>query len=201
MKQGTKHASDNFGDRKLGRLWEKRFCRLAKDHGYSFLPLQIGRDDGASSAYGPSQDGGFRRILTPDVQVFAVGTEHHEIKHKNPTRRQEYGLERYRLEQLLDFVSETKHRVLYTIHDWEQAGASNGREEVANHIEHWRTIDIVALSKLPRRVDENGLSYCDGKSKTTEIWYWPTYYWVPLQHYWEFGTSVNTSYIGFEERF
>lgn len=197
----SSHAVDNRGDRALGKLWEQHFCHLAKERGFTFLPHQLVRDNGAASAFTGSEDGESKQILLPDITVWGNGTEHHEVKHKNPTKAHEYGLEQYRLERLVDFAARTNERVLYTIHDWGLAGASSGRDEVENHIEHWRTVDILALNKLPHRVDKNGLTYLDGERTTACIWYWPTHYWVPLKHLWEFGAVVNTSYVDFGVRF
>lgn len=189
------HATDNAGDRKVGELWERHFARLAMEQGWAVTAHQIGRTAGAATAITLSSTNNFRQILMPDLTVWSPKTQHHEIKHKNPTRNGEYGLEQYRLELLLDFATRTNQDLMYTIHDWELAGARGSREEIRNRIEHWRTVDLLALSKLPNRIDENGISYCNGQRTETCICYWPVDYWVPLSHYWNYGNTVNTSYV------
>ena len=86
------HCEDNAADRKMGALWEKEFCLMAKGYGHVFIPHQH-RKEGAASAYGPSG-----HLLVPDVTILSGGGQHHEIKHKNPAKGQLFGLEEYRLE-------------------------------------------------------------------------------------------------------
>jgi hypothetical protein len=197
MKPMASHATDNAGDRRVGETWERRFSRLAMERGWAVTAHQIGKRGGAASAVTLSSTEGkpYDQLLLPDITVWDTDSQHHEIKHKNPTRRGEYGLEEYRLELLVDFAVRTKQMVMYTIHDWELAGARGSRENMPNKIEHWRTVDLLALAKLPSRIDPRGISYCDGRKTETTIWYWPVEYWVPLSHYWEYGTRVNTSYL------
>jgi hypothetical protein len=195
MRPVASHATDNAGDRRVGELWERRFARLAMERGWAVTAHQIGRKAGAATAITLSSTNDYRQLLMPDLTVWSAKSQHHEIKHKNPTRNGQYGLEQYRLELLLDFAARTGQTVMYTIHDWELAGASGSRQEMPNSIEHWRTVDLSALSKLPHRIDEKGTSYCNGQRTETCIWYWPVEYWVPVSHYWDYGNTVNTSYV------
>lgn len=192
MKQPSRHASDNRGDRTLGAVWERHFCDLAKERGFTYLPHQFVTSRGAASAWGLGQDGDEKQVLLPDVTVWGAVTQHHEIKHKNPTPRNEYGLEQYRLERLVDFANRTNELVLYTIHDWQRAGATSGREAIENNINHWLTVDILALSKMRHRVNPNCVTYIDGQRDRAPVWFWPTHYWVELSDFWNSGRAINT---------
>lgn len=187
------HAADNAGDRRLGSRWEQQFCEMAKQfHPHLVTAHQNGHASAAiATGY---RDGAHKRVLLPDVTIWGR-PEHHEIKHKNPTRLGEYGLEQYRFESLLDFARETDQRVLYTIHDWQLAGAPNSRQHVENRLEHWRTIDVRCLDRVDRRTGV-APSYCNGATKhDTQMFYWPAHNWVPLEDFWKYGTVVSDAYL------
>jgi len=179
------HLRDNAVDRKLGEHWERQFCLLTAREGKSFTPQQIGRDRAASWAR--RVDDAWKLTLLPDVTVWTAPGEHHEIKHKAPTRGGCYGLESYRLDALVAFRQETKQPVLYTIHDWHHAGAPDGRAEMPNRLADWLTIDVLTLDRL---VDELELhhvpfdTWVNGKACSRPGYYWPAKLWMPLETWW-----------------
>jgi hypothetical protein len=116
----------------------------------------------------------------PDITVWTYPGEHHEIKHKEPTRRGQFGLEVYRYEALIWFAKETKQDVLYTIHNHALSGGRNARE---NSIEHWLTVNIVALDGR-WAWHGPGWSWVNGKKKSVALYYWPAGLWTPLVSYW-----------------
>lgn len=127
---------DNAADREVGQYWETQFCGMARVYGKTFTPHQF-RRVGSAMFYGGAADlDGKTQWTLPDITVWSAPGEHHEIKHKNPDRSGCYGLERYRLDALVRFANTTRQKVYYSIHDWEMAGASSAKEQVANDIEH-----------------------------------------------------------------
>lgn len=170
------HCTNLASDREVGAYWERQFCVMARDNGFMFSPLQIGRDKSAVAYKGRAWN-----VLTlPDVVIWTFPGQHHEIKHKNPTRRGEYGLERYRFDALRAFALETEQDVLYTIHNHDLAG---GRDVKTNDLAHWFTARIVDLdgqwsgeATLP--------SWVNGKRKQVPIYFWPQEAWTPLACYW-----------------
>ena len=77
------HCQNLTADRALGKEWERNFCRLAADYGFMFSPLQIGHN-GSAVAY-TRTDQKWNKFTLPDDRPSHPG-QHHEIKHKNPTR-------------------------------------------------------------------------------------------------------------------
>lgn len=180
------HLVDVVADRALGAYWERQFCRLAATQRKAFTPQQIGREKAASWFCKDDADQ-WRTTLLPDVTVWTCPGEHHEIKHKAPTRAGCFGLEKYRLDALLDFQSETQQYVLYTIHDWQCAGALESRAAMPNKLEHWITADILMLEKYihTRRIQPVTFStYVNGKPATRPGYYWPQSLWMPLDLWW-----------------
>lgn len=176
---------NNTSDRDLGKKWECHFCDLAVQYNKSFSPQQIGRDE-AARWYAPTANGLNPRLL-PDVTVWTAPGEHHELKHKNPASGC-YGLERYRLDALVAFRHETDQPVLYTIHDWELAGAVNSRAPMLNRIEHWRTVDVLVLHDYvnAEHLDERHFpTYVNGQMQLRPGYFWPTELWQPLEWWWE----------------
>ena len=172
------HCADNGADRALGEYWEREFCRMAAGLGLSFTPMQIGRKASAQAYLQASTK--WRHYTLPDVTVWTHPGQHHEIKHKDPTARNTYGLEVYRFEALMWFAGETEQAVLYTIHNHALSG---GREGRLNRIEHWFTVDV---RKLNGAWSSQGhvFSYVNGKKRRVPIYYWPMRLWAPLQEYW-----------------
>jgi hypothetical protein len=183
----TGHLTDLTGDRAEGEHWEDRFCELAAEHRRAwFTRNQKGR---AGAAHAEAVRGGvWKRCLLPDVVVWSAPGEHHEVKHKNPHKPPgwlpRYGLEVYRFDALLAFANEIREPVLYTIHDWELAGAQHGRERTPNDIDHWVTAEVSGLAgRRPRPAA--GRSWRNGSPWEGPIYYWPTRLWVPLEQYWK----------------
>ncbi len=180
-------CSDNGADRKLGKYWERMFCLMAARRGLMLTPMQIGRS-GSAIAWHPRR--GRRHVLTlPDITIWSCPTEHHEIKHKNPTRAGEFGLEEYRLAALLDFASESEHAVMYTIHNHDLSG---GRNAKANDLEHWMTYNVLELDGTQTRED-TGVSWVNGKPQDVRRLYWPAAWWQPLSVFWRDRTSQSVA--------
>jgi len=174
------HCTDNNKDRTVGAYWEKQFCVMAAGYGYVFTPLQLGRSK--SAQYYANTSGKWNHYTLPDVTIWTHPGQHHEIKHKDPTRAGMYGLEQYRLEALLRFADTTGQQVLYTIHNHALNG---GRENQTNDIAHWFTADVTELNGHWDLYDKNGISWVNGVKRTgIPIYYWNTDKWGSLQHYW-----------------
>jgi len=173
------HCSDNKADRNLGAYWERRFCAMAGQQGFLFTPLQIGKK-GSAVAY-HYNDAGWNQYTLPDVTIWTCPGQHHEIKHKNPTKNGYFGLEAYRYYALLNFAMATRQAVLYTIHNHDLSG---GRDATQNDISHWLTIDVKRLQKPA--YDRIGPSWIDGKKESSvKVLYWPTSWWIPLKSFWK----------------
>ena len=172
-------CSDVEADRKLGAYWEQQFCLMASTYGFTFTPLQMGRDKAAVAFKLAASK--WHSLTLPDVVIWSYPGQHHEIKHKNPNRHNSYGLEVYRFRALLSFAQETKQDVMYTIHDHDVAG---GRTVTENNIAHWRTANVEELDEQWAGIWP-GQSWVDGKEQRVKICYWPTELWIPLQTYWE----------------
>ena len=173
--------------RKIGETWERNFCVLASRHGKVFSPHQIGSPGKSASAYGPGPDGaGYDRYLLPDVTVWSAPGEHHEIKHKNQDFLGRYGLERYRLDALVRWANTTGQRVLYTIHDWQRAGAKNASQSVPNRLEDWFYADVETLSRECTYVKKRDTSLVNGTLRDDVcVWYWNAHrYFRPLAELW-----------------
>lgn len=145
-----------------------------------FSPLQIGHK-GSAIAWSRT-DGTWNPFTLPDVTIWTYPGQHHEIKHKNPTSGGRYGLERYRFDALLAFARETQQDVMYTIHNHDLSGGRNG---TVNSIDHWFTVNVLHLDGEWQHIDENGVSYVNGKAETgIPILYWDMHLWLPLGWYW-----------------
>lgn len=169
------HCANLQSDRKLGEIWEKNFGQLAIRHGLTVTAHQIGRQQSASAWYFEGDQK--RHVILPDVVVWSFPGQHHEIKHKNPTKRGEFGLEAYRFDSLRWFQKTTKQPVFYSIHNHDFSG---GRDGTDNRLEHWVTASVSILDGAWAREDENGHSYCNGQKIQTKILYWGTDLFIPL---------------------
>lgn len=167
----TAPVRDNAADRTVGQYWENQFCRMARQCGKVFTPHQFDRPANSAMFYGPADIAGKSGWTLPDITVWSAPGEHHEIKHKNPTRDGMYGLERYRLDALVRFANTTGQAVFYTIHDWEMAGASGSAAHVENDMSHWLVGDIEQLSKGCTRQGRDW-TYYNGQQRMVDIWYW-----------------------------
>lgn len=165
-------------DRATGKYWERQFCLLAKQQGFMFTPMQIGRAESALAYKGNGKR--WNTFTLPDVTVWTAPGQHHEIKHKEPNRHKSYGLERYRLDALLSFAEETDQDVMYTIHDHRLAG---GRDVKENDISHWRTVSVTTLDGA-WTWNGPGYSWVNGQKKRVEMCYWPARMWQALSDYW-----------------
>lgn len=175
------HCSDNSADRALGAFWERQFCKLAARHGLVFSPMQLGKGDSATAFWLSGQK--WNHLTLPDVTVWTAPGQHHEIKHKNPTRSGGFGLEAYRFHALLRFAKVTGQAVLYTIHNHDLSG---GRDSAVNDLRHWLTADVRALDG--KYTTAHNSSWVNGaKADGLSLYYWPTRLWQPLGDYWQGG--------------
>lgn len=174
------HCLDNKSDRKKGEIWERNFCNLAANYGYTFTPMQIGREKSAQ-AFSFSNKA-WNHSTLPDITIWTYPGEHHEIKHKSPTRNHCFGLEVYRYNALYEFAKLTKQNVMYTIHNHEWSGGTNSE---VNDIKHWLTVDVMDLYGRYEAVQEDGISWVNGQKKTNvPIIYWHIGLWQPLEVWW-----------------
>ncbi len=167
------HCADNAGDRKLGQYWEEQFGHMAAARGKLFTGHQWKKSQSAL-AY---KRGG--KVVLPDITIWSRPGEHHEIKHKNPTNDEYFGLERYRLESLVEFAKAAFGETLYTIHDW----TTPGRDNRENNIDHWITAPVLLLSAHVER-ETDGYSYINAEKKLVPICYWKIEWFGPLADYW-----------------
>lgn len=182
----TPESRNNQADRELGQEWERNFCRIAFAHGRSLTPQQIGRGE-AAVWYRPS---GYEshQLLLPDISIWTAPGEHHEIKHKNPTVHNTYGLEAYRFEALVTFAQETQQPVLYTVHDWQLAGAKNSRESMPNRLADWRIANVLVLKASVdsgQALQARMGTWLRGQWKQVPGFYWPASLWIPLEGWWD----------------
>ena len=167
-------------DRASGKYWEREFCVMAYKRGKIFTPHQWQRSESAV-AYGKH----FKFLTLPDVTIWSSPGEHHEIKNKNPSKRGYYGLEKYRIDALVEFDKACIGDVLYTIHNWEKAGLKNGKQEGENRIEDWFCSLCHELYETPDYKNHNDTSWVNGVQRTDiEIWYWEAERFYPLSSYW-----------------
>lgn len=178
------HCADNKADRNLGGFWERKFYEMAMKVGFSCTPMQIGHKGSvrAHQQIGKRQ----RHFSLPDVTIWTYPGQHHEIKHKNPTRDGDFGLEAYRFDALAWFARQTRQDVMYTIHNHDLSG---GRDAKENHLEHWFTANICDLDG--KQWESSGASYIDGSARVTQIYYWHTDLWIPLAQYWRDFVDVS----------
>lgn len=185
----TMPVRDNAADRAIGQHWENQFCAMARLGGKFFTPHQFGRPTEPALFHGTDSFGKTQWTL-PDITIWSAPDEHHEIKHKNPTKDGMYGLERYRLDALVRFANVTGQSVYYTIHDWEMAGADGAGDPVSNDISHWLVGEIGQLSHGCTRQGP-GWTYYNGEMKKMPMWFWTAdtsrkyRYFRPLAEVWE----------------
>lgn len=171
------HCADLARDRGLGAYWERQFCVMARDYGLMFSPLQIGRSGSAVAYKGHD----WNALTLPDVVIWTWPGQHHEIKHKNPTRGGKFGLEQYRFRALLAFAKETQQRVFYTIHNHDLSGGPDAKH---NDIAHWVTADVLALDGAWDSLATMS-SWVDGKRREVPICFWSRTIWAPLAEVWD----------------
>jgi len=169
------HCNDLSRDRKLGEFWERRFCELATSFGLTITANQIGRNQSAQAFY-KDDVGKYNNIILPDVVVWSFSGQHHEIKHKNPTRNGCFGLEEYRFSSLKRFNDITKQDVFYTIHNHDLCGGPDNKE---NNINHWLTASVSNLDGS-WKYERTYPTWCNSKKVDTNIYFWDTSLFVPL---------------------
>jgi len=184
----SEHCTDLKGDRKMGAYWERQFCMLAREREFMFTPMQIGRNGSALAYKGKP----WNKFTLPDVTIWTAPGQHHEIKHKEPTAHDSYGLEQYRFDALLAFAEETRQDVLYTIHDHSLAGGKNVTD---NRIGDWMTVLITELGNNWNWAGP-GWSWVDGVKTRVQMYYWSTALWYPLEDYW-YTTMTEEAAIPF----
>lgn len=183
------HGTDLAGHRAVGEHWEERFCELACEcRRVWYTRNQKGRNQ-AASAETIDREKIRRTCLLPDVVIWSIPGEHHEIKHKNPHHQRgyadSYGLEIYRFDALVEFAEECRQPVLYTIHDWEAAGATSAYERTPNRLADWLTIPVLDLTAKRWRREVKISSYRNGKFiADVPAYFWPSSVWMPLERYW-----------------
>jgi len=176
----TKHCADIQSDRELGAYWEREFCKLAARHGLVFTPIQIGLSKSAQAW--SLRENKWKNYTLPDITVWTAPGQHHEIKHKCPTRYGSFGLESYRFEHLIEFAHITQQDVLYTIHNHALNG---GRHNKTNDIRHWLTANVMELDGKWTVSGTHSSSYYANGVITPQIYYWPVSLWMPLLEYWQ----------------
>ncbi len=170
------HCQDLVRDRTLGQYWERQFCKMARDYGFMFTPMQIGRKESVVAYKGRD----WNVYTLPDVTMWTAPGQHHEIKHKNPTRSGEFGLERYRFDALRAFAEETEQGVFYTIHNHDLSG---GAQATVNHMAHWLTANVLTLDGR-WSVERWMSSWVNGQKRQVSILFWSVELWQPLADLW-----------------
>lgn len=183
------HCANLTSDRELGQYWERIFCQMAALLGKVFTPMQLGRADSILAFQ--KNGNGWNRYTLPDVTVWTAPGEHHEIKHKDPTKFGSFGLEVYRFDALRWFAHETGQAVLYTIHNHALAG---GRDVEENDLAHWITVDVRELDGQWSGTFP-GFSWVNGQRKKVDIHYWDQDLWQPLAKYWKVEYAPNPQSI------
>lgn len=178
------HCGNLTKDRELGERWEKNFGQLVMRYGLTATAHQIGRKENAAAAWYLDENGKKQHVILPDVVIWSFPGQHHEIKHKNPSKKGWFGLEKYRFDSLRWFQNTTKQPVFYTIHNHDFSG---GRSGLDNHLDHWVTASVTLLDQSWTHVADPDMpgpwneSYCNGIKIKTTIYYWKTSIFIPLR--------------------
>lgn len=167
-----KHCVDNAKDRSVGHYWEEQFCEIALKFDKCFTPNQWNKTK-AAMAYSR-----LNKYTLPDIVIWSCPGQHHEIKHKEPTRDGYFGLEEYRYEALLAFKQITNQDIYYTIHNHKLSG---GVDSPINKIEHWFTAKILDdINKSNTSKMKNGPTWYNGEKVERLILYWEPSLFKPL---------------------
>lgn len=188
----TEHCVNLSDDRQIGDYWEREFARMALRYGRSFTGNQWDKTKSAvahSMDFSMPRNKRYKSWTLPDITVWTKPGEHHEIKHKEPTKYGAFGLEKYRFEALLWMAEETGQNVFYTIHNHALNG---GRSNKENNPDHWFTANVLTLKTAKRR-EAIGPSWVNGEKKQVIIYYWDASNWVRLLDLWRLlpATAVN----------
>lgn len=181
------HCLDNAADRAKGAFWERQFCIMAAATGRMFTPHQL-KHAGSVVAYQRDDSKKLNVYTLPDVTVWSAPTEHHEVKHKNPTRGGEFGLEKYRFDALVHFARETQQDVLYTIHNHDLSGGPDVR---INDATHWIAANVLDLNESNYRVSFGSSWIAGVRHDNVKILYWRTSLWSPLLDLWSERVAVR----------
>lgn len=173
---------DNGADRKIGFFWEKQFAAMAANNGYAYTLHQSIKDDRAATAH-EKNAGVWNTIILPDVTLWTLPAEHHEIKHKDPSADGCIGLEKYRFNSLIRFAALSQTSVFYTIHNYNlQPDATRELRKASqiNVLDHWISCDVISLAKSIEKT-RIGPSWISGTIQQTEICYWNVKQFPPLE--------------------
>lgn len=196
-------------ERLLGARWEKNWGVQAIAHGREFIAFQLGRDTGAAVSWRknidapcyhvkrgqpnqrPCPDGTcYAKQLMPDTQVLNQGGEYHEIKHKKPDKRERFGLEDYRLTELVRLVKTTGQTGVFTIHN--HGVSPGGKYGTVNRIEDWVYADVRKLAASWTAHNNYHPSLVDGELQQN-VWqrFWNVQeYFRPLAELWTPPTGL-----------
>ena len=183
------HCVNNKNDRAVGAYWEKQFCAMAiNNYGLALTPLQIGMRGSAVFKVKNLRDNikPYNTYTLPDITVWTAPGQHHEIKHKDPTVSNEFGLEVYRFNALLSFAQETKQNVYYTIHNYALTDGKTREQKKKNkknNPDHWVTANVLDLEAGWKRTRQ-GYSWVNAEKKLVDIHYWDAGYWGKLIDIW-----------------
>ena len=172
-----KQCINNASDRELGKYWERQFCIMAYKYGKCFTPHQWNSVEKSAVCYKANKN----IYLLPDITIWTSPGEHHEIKHKNPTKKNSVGLEKYRFDSLMSFKNETKQKVYYTIHNHDLSGGRDGTE---NNIRHWFTSEVGVNIDDKNAFVCDGYSWVNGQKKDVIMYYWDYGLFCLLKNLW-----------------
>jgi hypothetical protein len=124
---------------------------------------------------------GHIHVILPDVWVLQRSTENSycEVKHKQPNKFGNYGLEKYRFDSLINLTAWAKGKVLYVVHDYSLTG---GKFIKINNPKDWFVADIKNLALSDRKTFP-GDSLVNGTMQRVLIHYWNKSLWIPLTQY------------------
>lgn len=169
----TMRERSNSEDRATGAFWEAQFITMAEEViGVEAVAHQLGCSSAAL----------FGEYIAPDVSLRTSPPEYHEIKHKDP-HRGTYGLEEYRLRDLLRLSNLLDGEIFYTVHDHSELG----RDSLRNRLRDWRTVRVRDLAPE----EGNWVSYREiwswrsGSPARVPAYFWPVDLWRPLSRHWE----------------
>lgn len=162
--------------RAIGDYWSQQFASMMNQW------FGIHKFDKAPSPVIDLPNG--ERIILADVMLFERQGENYycEVKHKNPTKWNTYGLEQYRFESLAKLTRWAKGVVLYVIHDY----TIPGRENQRNYLSDWYCVEITKLERVTKFTSW-GPSLVAGVTKRVPIHYWGIENWERLSVYFDIG--------------
>jgi hypothetical protein len=170
---------NNAEDRNIGYYWERQFCIMAYRLGKCFTPHQWNKE---KSALAFGRFAGLNKYTLPDITIWSAPGEHHEIKHKNPTKDTNMiGLELYRYRALYEFQQITQQTVYYTIHNHDLSG---GRNSTENNIYHWFCGEIGADLTEYNAKKWKCNSWVNGEKRLVDTLFWNFNLFTRLAYVW-----------------